>query len=415
MKRGGAAEQDNKLYDLLGVPRTATTDEIKKAYRKLAIKYHPDKNPGNPEAAEKFKEISAACEVLTDDQKRAIYDKYGEEGLKGSPHANANSIFEQFFGGGIFGDMFGGRGGGRGGPRRGEDMVYTLGVTLENLYNGKTSKLKVDKDVLCSTCQGKGSEKEGATQRCSGCKGSGTRTQIRQIGPGMISQSQTVCPDCGGEGEVIKKEDRCKACNGKKTMRESKMLEVIIEKGMKSGQKISFHGEGDQKAGVLPGDIVIVLQEKQDSECKFVRNGDDLIYEHKLTLVEALTGFKFPITHLDGRVLAVSSQPGEIIKPGDVKMIPGEGMPIHKRPFEKGRLFLKFEIEFPKFDEIKNQVKTLQNALPAAPKHKIPADAEDVTIAAFNPESEHNQHRYRQAYDDDDDDEGEQRQSCVHQ
>jgi len=419
MKRGGAGEQDNKLYEVLEVPRTASVDEIRKSYRKLAIKYHPDKNPGNPEAAEKFKEISAAYEVLSDEQKRDIYDKYGEEGLKGGgfQHGNANSIFEQFFGGGIFGDMFG-RGGGQRGPRRGEDLVYSLGVSLENLYNGKTSKLKVNKNVLCNTCQGKGSEKDGAVSKCTACKGTGTRMQIRQIGPGMISQTQTTCSECSGEGEVIKKEDRCKECKGKKVVQEAKVLEVIIEKGMRSGQKISFHGEGDQQPGVLPGDIVIVLQEKpeKDGDCKFTRHGDDLIYEHKLTLVEALTGFKIPITHLDNRVLSVSSQPGEVVKPGDVKMVPGEGMPIHKRPYENGRLFIKFNIEFPKFDEIKNNVKAIQGVLPKAPVYKFPADAEEVTLASYNAEQDYTNNNRRQEYNDDSDDEGHgQRQSCVHQ
>jgi DnaJ family protein A protein 2 len=406
------------FYAILGVEKTASLDDIKRNYKKLAMKYHPDKNPGNPEAAEKFKEISAAYEVLSDPQKKEIYDRYGEEGLQGGGFqaSNAQSIFEQFFGGGIFGDMFGG-GGRRQGPRKGEDLVYTLGVTLESLYNGKTSKLKVSKNAVCSTCDGKGSEKEGATTKCDGCGGMGYKMIVKQLGPGMISQTQTVCPDCRGEGEMIKKEDRCKTCKGKKTVQESKMIEVIIEKGMKNGQKIVFQGEGDQQPGVVPGDIVIVLQEKKDPECPFTRHENDLLYEQKVTLVEALTGFKFAIKHLDNRNLIVSSQPGDILKPGDIKYIEDEGMPLHKRPFEKGRLIIQFSIIFPKPEELTpDKVKKLKELLP--PPAKLPKfnadDVEEVVAKPFNPEAERARQRRGDPHDDDDEGGG-QRASCVHQ
>jgi len=152
---------NTKYYEVLGVDKNANEQEIKKAYRKLAVKFHPDKNPNNPEAAEKFKEISAAYEVLTDPEKRQLYDKYGEEGLQGrGGFHDPTSIFESLFGGG-FADLFGG-GGRRGGPRRGDDLKYSLGVTLRELYNGKTAKLKVTKNVICLECMARGASKKAA-------------------------------------------------------------------------------------------------------------------------------------------------------------------------------------------------------------------------------------------------------------
>jgi curved DNA-binding protein CbpA len=167
--RGGPVDNE-KFYKVLGVPKNSSVDEIKKAFRKMAMQYHPDKNPA-PEAAEKFKEISAAYEVLSDPQKREMYDQYGEEGLKeGGFHASdASSIFEQFFGGGMFG------GGGRRGPRKGEDIGYALQVTLKELYMGKTTKIKINRNVVCQSCAGKGVTKEGASQKCTICRGSGVK------------------------------------------------------------------------------------------------------------------------------------------------------------------------------------------------------------------------------------------------
>jgi DnaJ family protein A protein 2 len=412
-------EKKDFFYTILGVEKTASEEEIKRSYKKLAIRYHPDKNPDDREAAEKkFKELAAAYEVLSNPQKREIYDKYGEEGLKeGFGDTDPSSIFEQLFPG-----FFPGGGRRRDhGPRRGEDLVHTLPVTLEQLYNGKTSKLKVDKHVLCSTCEGRGTNKKDEPPiKCKACHGQGVRMVIRQLGPGMITQSQTVCNECEGQGEVIKKENRCKTCKGAKVVEESKVLEVVIEKGMKNGQKISFHGEGDQQPGVLPGDIIIVLQERRDPTCKFTRQGDDLIYEQKLTLVEGLTGFKFPITHMDGRILVVSSNPNQVVKPGDLHIIGDEGMPIHKRPFDKGRLIIKYDVIFPNPEELnKDKVNLLKKALPVAPKYEglNSPDAEQVVSQPFtSSNSNHGSHGgnggggFRYAYandeDDDDDDDG---------
>nr|AAX46634.1 DnaJ subfamily A member 2 [Bos taurus] len=195
---------DTKLYDILGVPPGASENELKKAYRKLAKEYHPDKNPN---AGDKFKEISFAYEVLSNPEKRELYDRYGEQGLReGSGGGGGmDDIFSHIFGGGLFSFM-GNQSRSRNGRRRGEDMMHPLKVSLEDLYNGKTTKLQLSKNVLCSACSGQGG-KSGAVQKCSACRGRGVRIMIRQLAPGMVQQMQSVCSDCNGEGEVINEKD----------------------------------------------------------------------------------------------------------------------------------------------------------------------------------------------------------------
>lgn len=400
--------KDNKFYDTLGVSRDANDNEIKKQYRKLAMQYHPDKNPGNPEAAEKFKDISRAYEVLSDEEKREVYNQYGEEGLNGSGGGGFSSddIFSQFFGGGIFGGG-GRRGGGRPQQRKGEDIAHPLKVTLEELYKGKTTKLALQKNVLCVDCGGKGAKTAGAVKKCESCRGQGIKVTLRQIGPGMVQQLQQTCPDCRGEGEVINAKDKCKKCEGHKTTQEKKVLEVYIDKGMKHNQKIVFAGEGDQAPDIIPGDIIVVLQQKEHPV--FKRDGDDLLMEHKLTLQEALCGYEIYITHLDDRVLRVRSNPGEVITPGDIKCISGEGMPGYKRPYEKGRLIIRFDVVFPK-TLTPDAVKLLEKALPKPSQSKPlkvkEEDIEDVTLMEFTGAERGSGGRggHREAYDEDEED-----------
>jgi len=402
--------KETEFYERLGVTPEAKLDDIKKAYKKMAIKYHPDKNPNNPEAEHKFKEVSEAYEVLSDENKRQMYDKYGKEGLKegGFGAHSAADIFEQFFGGGGFSSFFGG-GGGRG-PRRTEDIHHELGVTLEDLYKGKTTKLSVTRNVLCSTCTGTGTKSGASTGKCKTCEGRGIRLIIKQLGPGMIQQMQTVCNDCGGKGEVIKEEDKCKDCKGKKVNKEKKILQVYVDKGMRHGQKIVFSGESDEAPGQEPGDIIFVLIEKKHEV--FKRNGNDLYMETTIPLIEALAGFSFTIKHLDDRVLLVKSDKGEIINPGDIKMIANEGMPIHKRPFEKGNLYIHFNIEFPKPGSF--QPKALQDLEkilpPRRPAPKVTEEMEEVSLTKVNPNEQRSSGRARRTADEDEDeDEGQQR------
>lgn len=169
--------------------------------------------------------------------------------------------------------------------------------------------------------------------------------RIHQIGPGMVQQIQSVCMECQGHGERISPKDRCKSCNGRKIVREKKILEVHIDKGMKDGQKITFHGEGDQEPGLEPGDIIIVLDQKDHAV--FTRRGEDLFMCMDIQLVEALCGFQKPISTLDNRTIVITSHPGQIVKHGDIKCVLNEGMPIYRRPYEKGRLIIEFKVNFP--------------------------------------------------------------------
>lgn len=171
----------------------------------------------------------------------------------------------------------------------------------------------------------------------------------------MIQQMQTACNECRGKGETIREKDRCTECYGKKLIPEPKVLEVHVDKGMLPGQNIVFYGEGEQEPGLEAGDIIVVLREKKDPEIDnlFKRvNNDHLLYKHTLTLSEALTGFDFYIKHLDGRHLHIVSEKGDVIKPGDTKIVENEGMPVHKRPFDKGRLILQFDVVFPRPDQL---------------------------------------------------------------
>ncbi|KAL4925192.1 type I HSP40 co-chaperone YDJ1 [Aspergillus undulatus] len=307
--------KDTKFYDILGVAPTASEAQLKTAYKKGALKYHPDKNPNNPEAAETFKEMSKAYEVLSDPQQRGIYDQLGEEGLEGGGGAGgmgAEDLFAQFFGGGGgFGGMFGG-GMRDQGPKKARTIHHVHKVNLEDIYRGKVSKLALQKSVICSTCDGRGG-KEGAVKSCTGCNGSGMKTMMRQMGP-MIQRFQTVCPDCNGEGEIIREKDRCRQCHGKKTVVERKVLHVHVDKGVKNGHKIEFRGEGDQLPGVMPGDVVFEIEQKPHP--RFQRKDDDLFYQAEIDLLTALGGGTINIEHLDERWLSVTIAPGEVITPG---------------------------------------------------------------------------------------------------
>jgi len=414
-RRPSGPVDNDKYYNLLGVDKNATPSQLKKAYYKKAKDVHPDKTQGDPEKELIFKELSHAYEVLSDPEKKEIYDQYGEEGLKQGGMGgfrDAGDIFSQFFGGG-FGGGFGNRG-----PAKGEDISFALGVTLKDLYNGRKKKLRVNKNVICAKCDGKGSEKEGATKKCPSCHGQGVKFVRRQMGPSII-QMQQECDECDRKGEIIDPKDRCKQCHGKKVVKESKIIEVEIDKGMQEGKRITFNEEGDQAPGVRPGDIVVVLKEKEDPEYSFVRRGDDLIMEKEISLVEALTGYEFLVKHLDDRVLHIKSKSGDITEEGDIRVVENEGMPQHRNPFVKGNLFIKFKIVWPKSGQLTpKQIELLTQALPAKPTlDEVPMDAEEVTLEAYD-ENKHEQRRGHgrggHVYEEDDHNGG-HTQTCVHQ
>jgi DnaJ family protein A protein 2 len=333
-------------YKILGLEKNCSSDDIRKAYKKLARQYHPDLNPNQTkESEEKFKEISEAYEVLKDAEKREIYDQYGEEGLKGGAGMGGMGGFADIF------DLFGGGLGGMRsrqprGPVKAESVKHAIPVTLEELYNGTVKKIRVTRTRICKACEGVGATKKDAVKTCSECDGHGMVTEVRQMGPGFVSQVRRPCSQCGGEGKSIDSKYLCKTCGGKKVVSEQKVLEVHIDKGMRNNQKIVFENEADERPGVIAGDIIFVLQEKPHP--LFKRDETNLTYEKKINLTEALTGVEFIIEHLDKRKLLIKSKLGEVIRPGQIKQISNEGMPTYKNPFEKGKLFIKFDVEFPK-------------------------------------------------------------------
>lgn len=364
----------------------------------------PDKNAHNPEAEDKFKEVSHAYEILSDPQKRQVYDQYGEAGLEGGAGGGgmaAEDLFAQFFGGSGFGGMGGMFGGMNSrGPPKARTIHHTHKVSLEDIFRGKISKLALQRSIICPKCEGAGG-KAGAVKTCAGCDGHGMKTMMRQMGP-MIQRFQTVCPDCNGDGEIIKDKDRCKQCHGKKTVVDRKVLHVHVDKGVRSGTKVEFRGEGDQAPGVQAGDVVFEIEQKPHT--RFTRKDDDLLYKCNIELVTALAGGTIYIEHLDDRWLSIDILPGEAIAQGkwarsfplgrmltrsadSVKMVRGHGMPSH-RHHDFGNLYIHFNVVFPEknWTQDPNAFEELRKLLPAPALQNVPpaeamtepADLEDL-------------------------------------
>lgn len=281
--------------------------------------------------------------------------------------------------------------------RRGKDLVHRLAVSLEEMYNGATRRLALQRSLVCDKCEGRGGKK-GASAKCDPCRGTGMKTHMQQLAPGIMQHIETVCPQCQGQGQVIADKDRCKQCEGKKLIRDRKVLEVHVDKGMRDDQKIVFAGEGDQEPDVPAGDIIVVLDEKKHPV--FDRANDDLVMTMQLTLVEALCGFQKVVKTLDARDLVITSVPGEVIKHNEIKCVMGEGMPRYKEPFEKGRLLIRFGVTFPESMD-PAIVPKLESCFPARPAVEIPIDSEECTLSTFDPAQEQRQQAYRDAYEED--------------
>lgn len=384
-----------KLYRVLGVSKKCSQSDIKKAYRKLAKLHHPDKG-GNPE---KFKEVTKAHEILSDPDKRETYDKYGEEGLEGGRGGGGpTDIFDLFTGG-----MSGRRGGSRR-KRKGEDVQFPLKLDLKDLYMGTTKKLRLTKNIICKICSGKGGK---GVQKCRNCKGQGSVMVIRQLGPSMIQQMQTACNQCKGKGEVISEGGRCRACKGNKVTSETKTLDVRVNPGMRHGQRVVFSGEADEAPDMLPGNVVVVLQQKEHR--LFKREGKHLLITKKLSLMESLCGFEFVIEHLDGRRLLIKSEPNTVYKHGSALCIEEEGM---NESYDRGNLYIEFEVEFKKHSDFtKEQKELIKRNLPCGPKININRDSDDVdevSLIEVDIEEEKRkfqEHKEKNQYDEDEEEE----------
>jgi len=229
--------------------------------------------------------------------------------------------------------------------------------------------------VICSECDGRGGP-EGAKLDCRECGGNGVKIQIRQMGP-MITQTQCACNACEGQGKVMREDLKCKTCKGQGVVKERKVLEVHIDKGVPNRHKIVFNAEADEKPGEIPGDVVFIVEQAEHSV--FTRSGVNLKMNKTITLYEALAGFEFLVTHLDGRKLLIKGRPGEVIKPKDIKVVKEEGMPQHKNPFAKGSLFIEFDVQFPDKHLLNPEIrKKLRELLPRPADLKTRADDPDI-------------------------------------
>lgn len=327
-----ASEVD--YYAVLGVERTASADEIKRAYKKMAIKYHPDRNPGDKEAEEKFKQAAEAYDVLRDPDKRARYDQFGAAGLNGAGGFGG-------FGGGqgmsmddifsMFGDIFGGHGGfggfggfgGHGSQQRqfrGSDLRVKVKLSLQEIATGVTKKFKVRKDVTCPECHGTGCEGGHRPETCTTCHGSGYVMRTQRSMFGMV-QTQAPCPTCHGEGTVIK--NKCKKCNGDGVIAGEEIVEINIPAGVAEGMVVNVPGKGNagKHAGV-PGDIQVLVEEEPHPD--FVRDENDLIHNLLLTVSQAALGDTVEVPTIDGKA-RVKIEPGT--QPGKVLRLRGKGLP----------------------------------------------------------------------------------------
>ncbi len=325
-------------YEVLGVERNADAETIKKAYRKAAIKYHPDKNPGDKEAEEKFKEAAEAYDVLSNEEKRARYDRFGHAGMNGAGGGGGfggfggaggftmEDIFEQFgdIFGGAFGGGFGGFGGGSRGRQqranRGSDIRVTVKLTLKEISEGVTKKLKINKTVACSKCGGSGAKDSSSYATCSRCGGSGYVVTVQNSFFGRM-QTQSVCPDCHGAGRIIK--DKCDKCGGEGTERGQEVVEINIPAGIAEGQALTVRGRGNAaRQGGVNGDLIVIIEEEHNPQ--LVRDGNDLGHTLNIPVATAILGGEVEVPTVDGKV-RIKIAPGT--HAGKVLRLRGKGLP----------------------------------------------------------------------------------------
>ncbi len=310
-------------YEILGVSKTATPEEVKKAYRMLAIKFHPDKNPNDPTAEEKFKEAAEAYEVLSNGEKRQRYDRFGHQGMNGGGfggggNMSMDDIFSQF--GDIFGQgspfesFFGGAGGqGRRSVRKGSNLRIKLKLNLEEIANGAEKKIKVKRYVACQTCGGNGAKNGTSLSNCTRCNGSG---QERRVVNTMLGQmvSTSTCSTCNGEGKIVT--DRCDVCLGEGRVMEEEVIPIKIPAGVGEGMQLSMGGKGNvPQRGGMPGDLLIVIEEEPDEILK--RDGNNIVYDLHLNFADAALGTNVEVPTIEGKVkikIDAGTQAGKILR-----------------------------------------------------------------------------------------------------
>ena len=346
-------------YEVLGVDKSASADEIKKAYRKLAVKYHPDKNPGDKEAEEKFKEAAEAYSVLSDADKRAKYDQFGHAGVEGAGpdfsggFGNLNDILNDLFGG-AFGGGFGGfggfgsgfGGGSRGGQRqqrvyRGRDIRVRVKLTLEEIAKGVEKEISIEKSVPCTECGGKGAKNSSDIKTCPGCNGTG---QVQRVVNSFLGQTVTysTCQQCGGEGKIIS--NPCRSCGGTGLVRKRETIKVKIPAGVEAGMQLTVQGEGHAaKNNGINGDLLVVIEEQEHPNLK--REGNNLYYTKIISMPDAILGAEVEIPCLDGPYkikVDAGTQSGEVVR------LRGRGLPTVNGYGGTGDLYVKIAVWIPK-------------------------------------------------------------------
>lgn len=338
-------------YEVLGVARNADADTIKKAYRKLALQYHPDKNPGNKEAEEKFKEAAEAYDVLSNEEKRRKYDQFGHAGLGNGGSFGGGMTMEDIFS--QFGDIFGSFGGfggfsgfgGFGGERsrgrmnRGTNLRVKVKLSLEEIATGVEKKIKVKKYVACSDCRGKGAKSGTSFITCTTCRGSGQVTRVQNTILGAM-QTTSTCPSCGGEGRII--DEKCPSCGGEGVKLAEEVITLKIPAGVADGMQLSMSGKGNAaRRGGIDGDLIILIEEKEHKE--LLRDGNDLLYNVFISYPDAVLGGAEEIPTLEGRVkvkIESGTQPGKILR------LRGKGLP-DINGYAKGDLLVRVNVYIP--------------------------------------------------------------------